>query len=74
MMDLVLSVLMLAAFALLLGAFVLWRRGARKQAALMVLLAIIAVGNVLIWTVPDAGGTAPTDRLEQSTDQPAERP
>lgn len=65
MMDLVLSVLMLAAFALLIGAAVLWRRGIRKQAAMMVLLAVIAVGNVLIWTVPDAGGAAPTDRLEQ---------
>ncbi|ABC62527.1 hypothetical protein [Erythrobacter litoralis] len=66
MTDVVLSVLMLAAFALLLGAFALWRKGVRKQAGLMVVLAIIAVGNVLIWTVPDADGTAPTDRLEQA--------
>lgn len=66
MMDIVLSVLMLSAFLLLLGAFLLWRKGIRQQAALMVVLAIIAIGNVLIWTVPDAGGTAPTDRLEQA--------
>ena len=65
MLDFALSVLMLAAVALVLGAVVLWRRGVRKQAALMVLLAVIAVINVLIWTVPDAGGQAPTDRLEQ---------
>lgn len=64
-MNLVLSVMMLAAIALLLGAAALWRRGVRKQAALMVLLAIIAVINVLIWTVPDAGGRAPVDRLQQ---------
>lgn len=64
-MNLVLSVMMLAAIALLVGAVALWRRGVRKQAALMVLLAIIAVVNVLIWTVPDAGGRAPVDRLQQ---------
>lgn len=64
-MNLVLSVLMLAAGALLIGAAVLWRRGMRRQAGLMLLLAIIAVVNVLIWTVPDAGGQAPVDRLDQ---------
>ena len=67
MLDFALSILMLAAVALVLGAVVLWRRGVRKQAALMVLLAVIAVINVLIWTVPDAGGQAPTDRLEQAS-------
>ncbi len=66
MMNLVLSVLMLAAGALLVGAVVLWRRGVRKQAGLMVLLAVIAVINVMIWTVPDAGGRAPMDRLQQA--------
>lgn len=66
MMNLVLSVLMLAAGVLLIGAVVLWRRGVRKQAALMVLLALIAVANVLIWTVPDTGGAAPVDRLEHA--------
>ena len=67
MLDIVLSVMMLAAAALLLGAFALWRRGIRKQAALMVVLAVVAVANVLIWTVPDAGGEAPLDRLERET-------
>lgn len=66
MMNLVLSVLMLAAGALLVGAVVLWRRGVRKQALLMVLLALIAAVNVMIWTVPDAGGRAPVDRLQQA--------
>ncbi|GAA4052463.1 hypothetical protein [Parerythrobacter jejuensis] len=68
MLDIVLSFMMFAAFALLAGAFVLWRRGVRKQAALMVVLAIIAIGNVLIWTIPDAGGEAPVDRLENATE------
>ncbi|WP_435418237.1 hypothetical protein WAB17_01270 [Parerythrobacter aurantius] len=68
MTNLVLSILMLAAFALVAGAVVLWRRGVRKQAGLMVLLALVALLNVAIWTVPDTGGQAPVDRL-----QPADR-
>lgn len=64
-MNIVLSIVMLAAFALIAGAIVLWRRtGAIKQPALMVLLALIAIGNVLIWTLPDADGDAPIDQIE----------
>lgn len=63
-MNLVLSIVMLAAGALCVGAYVLWRRtGQAKQPALMLLLALIAVVNVLIWTVPDASGDAPIDRV-----------
>lgn len=59
-MDTVLSVVMLAALALLIGAIVLWRRGgSRKQVALMIVLALVALLNVAIWTLPDASGTAP---------------
>lgn len=66
MTDIVLSVLMLAALALMAGAFVLWRRtGQRKQPALMLLLAVIAIGNVLIWTIPTDGGQAPIDLIEE---------
>jgi uncharacterized membrane protein len=62
MNDVVLSLVMLAAFALLAGAYVLWRRtGEAKQPALMVVLAVIAIGNVLIWTIPTNGGEAPID-------------
>jgi hypothetical protein len=62
MTNVVLALVMLAAFALLGGAFVLWRRtGEAKQPLLMVVLAGIAVLNVLIWTVPTADGTAPID-------------
>lgn len=61
-MDAVLSVVMLAAVALLGGAVVLWRRGVRKQAGLMVVLAVVMIANVLVWTVPGSDGTAPLDR------------
>ncbi|KPF64753.1 hypothetical protein [Porphyrobacter sp. AAP60] len=65
MTDIVLSIVMLAALALLGGAFVLWRRtGQVKQPALMVLLAVIAVINVLIWTVPTSGGEAPIRQIK----------
>ncbi len=64
-MNIILSIVMLAAFALLAGAFFMWRRGAPpKQPLLMALLAIIAVMNVAIWTVPDASGEAPIDKVE----------
>ncbi|MDC8755146.1 hypothetical protein OIK40_10900 [Erythrobacter sp. sf7] len=65
MTDIVLSIVMLAALALLAGAFALWRRtGQLKQPALMVLLAVIAVLNVLIWTVPSKDGEAPIDQIK----------
>ena len=65
MTDLVFSLVMLAAFLLLAGAFLYWRRtGAVKQPLLMVVLAVIAIGNVLIWTIPTADGTAPIDKIE----------
>ena len=62
-MDTVLSVVALAAVALVAGAAYLWRRGgARKQAGLMLVLAAVMFANVLIWTIPDGGGTAPIER------------
>ena len=62
-MDAILSVVVLAAFALTGGAFWLWRRGgAPKQVWLMVVLAVVMIVNVLIWTLPDASGEAPMDR------------
>lgn len=68
MLDAVLTITVLAALLLLVGAFFLWRRtGNAKNALLMVLLAAIALVNVAIWTLPDADGEAPLDKLEQGT-------
>lgn len=65
MLGTVLSIVMLAVIALLAGAFLLWRRtGEIKQPALMVVLAVIALGNVLIWTIPDEGGRSPLTQAE----------
>ena len=62
-MDIVLSILVLAAIALFAGAFALWRKGVRRQAGLMVLLGVVALVNVAIWTVPTASGDVPLDQL-----------
>ncbi|MEM7702890.1 MAG: hypothetical protein AAF251_13200 [Pseudomonadota bacterium] len=67
MSDIVLGLVMLAAFALCGGAYALWKRtGEAKQPILMLVLAVIAVLNVLIWTVPDADGNAPKDQLNEA--------
>ncbi|WP_068077243.1 hypothetical protein [Novosphingobium lentum] len=62
-MGLTLSLLVLAALALVAGAVFLFRRGERMRPGLMLLLALIMAINVAIWTVPDATGNAPTDRV-----------
>lgn len=68
MLDAVLSITVLVAILLVLGAFFLWRRtGNVKNAVLMIVLAVVALMNVAIWTVPDAGGSAPLQKLEQGT-------
>lgn len=60
MTDIALSLAMLMVFALPVGAFVLWRRGgSNKQAALMLVLAVILALNVAIWVIPDSQGLAP---------------
>lgn len=67
MTDLVLSLVMLAALALVAGAFVLWRRtGTARQPLLMLLLAAIALANVLIWTLPTPGGEAPVSAIRKA--------
>lgn len=48
-----LSLLVLAAFALVAGAiYLLVKRKERKQGILMLIAAAVLFGNVLIWTVP----------------------
>jgi hypothetical protein len=60
----VLSILVLAAFALICGAMFLWRKpGMRRQALLMLALAAIALVNLAIWTVPDGEGRTPAARM-----------
>jgi uncharacterized membrane-anchored protein len=59
----VLSILMLAAIAMVAGAAILWRqRGATKQVWLMLVLAIVLVANVAIWVMPSDGGIAPVQQ------------
>ena len=61
MLDIVLSLLVLAALVLIVGAVILFRKAHRKQAGLMVLAALVALMNVAIWTIPDSDGRAPVD-------------
>ena len=68
MLDTVLSIVVLAAVMLFFGAFMLWRRtGNTKNAMLMVILALVALVNVAIWTVPAADGEAPLDKVERGS-------
>ena len=65
-MDLILSILVLAALAMIAGAIFLWRRdGLKKQVWLMLLSAAVMIANVLIWTLPNKDGTAPIDRAAE---------
>ncbi|WP_379547667.1 hypothetical protein ACFCW2_01500 [Qipengyuania sp. DSG2-2] len=59
-----LSIAMLGAIALLIGAVLLWRKGVRKQAGLMVVAALVLIANVAIWTLPDSAGNAPMQMQE----------
>ena len=55
-MDIALSLLVLTSIALLGGAYILFRRGKRRQAWLMLGLAVVMVLNVAIWTWPMQDG------------------
>lgn len=58
MLDTALSLLVIAAVALLGGAYLQWRRGNRKQAGLMLVLAAVMAANVAIWSVPNEQGAS----------------
>ncbi|MEY4054798.1 MAG: hypothetical protein RL519_133 [Pseudomonadota bacterium] len=68
MITTVLSLLTLAVLLMLAGAMLQWRRGERRKAVLLVILALVAGINVAIWTVPYDGGEAPVAR---AGDKPA---
>ena len=66
MLSTVLSILVLATFALVAGAVWLWQKpGMRRQAMLMLVLAGIAIVNIGIWTLPDGEGRSPIGQLDE---------
>lgn len=66
MFDLVISIILLSAIALAIGAFVLWRKGITRQAMLMGVLAFVMFANVAIWLVPMADGEAPIEAAQEA--------
>lgn len=66
MSNAVLSLTMLVALVLLGGAYLSWRvTGDRRRAVLMVILAVIALANVALWTLPGPSGDTPLQKAEQ---------
>ncbi|HEX2793646.1 MAG TPA: hypothetical protein VHN58_04380 [Croceicoccus sp.] len=60
MNDIVLSIMVLGAIAMLGGAWLALKRGDRKRAVLMAILAVVIGANVAILSLPvPAGGTEP---------------
>ncbi|MDF8334171.1 hypothetical protein [Novosphingobium cyanobacteriorum] len=57
MLDAALSLMMLAAIALVAGALFLFRWGERQRPVLMLVLAVIMAVNLVIWTAPTQQGT-----------------
>jgi uncharacterized membrane protein len=56
MLETALSLLVLGTAALLGGSYLQWRRGHRKQAGLMLVLAAVFAANLAIWAVPNESG------------------
>ena len=50
--DTLLSIAMLGGFALLGGAFMVFRHGDRRRALLLVVAALVLFANVAIWMIP----------------------
>lgn len=69
MFDLILSIIILAAIALAVGAFVLWRKGVTRQAMLMAILAFIMLANAAIWLWPMEGGETPMEAAADAVAQ-----
>ncbi|MBK8374656.1 hypothetical protein [Sphingorhabdus sp.] len=63
----ILSIGMLAGFALLWGAWRLWRRdGLGQKVWLMLAASLVIFANVAIWTVPDSAGNSLANTREAS--------
>jgi hypothetical protein len=56
MLETALSLMVIAVAALLGGAYLQFRRGNRKQAGLMLVLAVVFAINIAIWAVPNEQG------------------
>jgi hypothetical protein len=57
MVNAFLSIGMIAGFALLWGAWRLWKRdGLGQKVWLMIAAALVIFANIAIWTVPDKSG------------------
>lgn len=68
MFDILISLAVLGAIALAIGAVALFRRGQRKQAVLMAILVAVLAVNVAIWLVPDADGDTMMDAAARSAE------
>jgi uncharacterized membrane protein YhiD involved in acid resistance len=65
MVPLILSLGMLASFALLFGAWRLWKKqGLGQKTWLMVAAALVIFANVAIWTIPDDQGRSLANHTE----------
>lgn len=49
--PLLLSIGSAAMFALVWGGAVIWRKGDRQKGVLMLIAALVLLGNLLIWTI-----------------------
>jgi drug/metabolite transporter superfamily protein YnfA len=57
MANVILSIAMIAGFALIWGAWRLWQRdGLGQKVWLMAAAALVIFANIAIWTVPDEKG------------------
>jgi len=66
MLDFALSFVMLGAFVLIIVAVVMWRRGApRVNVILALVLAVIAIANVLVMTIPYESGETPVEKAQE---------
>ncbi|MEM1132045.1 MAG: hypothetical protein AAGH53_03830 [Pseudomonadota bacterium] len=66
MINIALSLMMLAGFALIVGAIIMVRRdGWTRKPLLMLVLAGIMFANVAIWAVPNERGVAPAEAVAE---------